>query len=92
MSRDVTRRGDWQVTIEPLPAEKPGGACTTVIVSVSAPRAAVVVKRRSQERKRSSNAMDFTDEHRRQEPEQRSTSRLTQTEWELVPDLFEQPG
>ena len=39
-----------------------------------------------------SRAYGYRDEHRRQEPEQRYPSCLTQTEWELVADLFEQPG
>ena len=55
-------------------------------------RAAVVVKRRSQEEEAAKQRYGYTDEHRRQEPDQRYPSCLTQTEWELVADLFEQPG
>ena len=53
-------------------------------------RGAVVVKRRAEEEE--SKRYGYRDEHRRQEPEQRYPSCLTQTEWELVADLFEQPG
>ena len=52
-------------------------------------RGAVVVKRRAEEE---SKRYGYRNEHRRQEPEQRYPSCLTQTEWELVADLFEQPG
>ena len=51
-------------------------------------RRAVVVKRRAEEEE--SKRYGYRDEHRRQEPEQRYPSCLTQTEWELVADLFEQ--
>ena len=55
-------------------------------------RGAVVVKRRSQEDEAAKQRYGYTDEHRRQEPDQRYPSCLTQTEWELVADLFEQSG
>ena len=55
-------------------------------------RGAVVVKRRSQEDEAAKQRYGDTDEHRRQEPDQRYPSCLTQTEWELVADLFEQSG
>ena len=54
-------------------------------------RATVVVKRRSQEEEAAKRRYGYTDEHRRQEQDQRYPSCLTQTEWELVADLFEQP-
>ena len=50
---------------------------------------AVVVRRRADEE---SKRYGYRDEHRRQEPDQLYPSCLTQTEWELVADLFEQPG
>ena len=50
---------------------------------------AVVVRRRAEEE---SKRYGYRDEHRRQEPDQLYPSCLTQTEWELVADLFEQPG
>ena len=50
---------------------------------------AVVVRRRVEEEPK---RYGYRDEHRRQEPEQLYPSCLTQTEWELVADLFEQPG
>ena len=53
-------------------------------------RGAVVVKRRAEEAE--SGRYGYRDEHRRQEPDQLYPSCLTQTEWELVADLFEQPG
>ena len=53
-------------------------------------RGAVVVKRRAEEEE--AKRYGYRDEHRRQEPEQRYPSCLTQTEWELVANLFEQPG
>ena len=53
-------------------------------------RGAVVVKRRAEEEE--SRRYGYRDEHRRQEPDQLYPSCLTQTEWELVADLFEQPG
>ena len=55
-------------------------------------RGAVVVKRRSQGDEAAKQRYGYTDEHRRQEPDQRYPSCLTQTEWELVADLFEQSG
>ena len=54
--------------------------------------ATVVVKRRSQEEEAAKRRYGYTDEHRRQEQDQLYPSCLTQTEWELVADLFEQPG
>ena len=55
-------------------------------------RGAVVVKRRVQAEEAAKQRYGYTDEHRRQEPDQRYPSCLTQTEWELVADLFEQSG
>ena len=43
-------------------------------------RGAVVVKRRSQEDEAAKQRYGYTDEHRRQEPDQRYPSCLTQTE------------
>ena len=53
-------------------------------------RGAVEVKRRAEEEE--SKRYGYRDERRRQEPDQRYPSCLTQTEWELVADLFEQSG
>ena len=55
-------------------------------------RGAVVVKRRSPAEEAARQRYGYTEEHRRQEPDQLYPSCLTQTEWELVADLFEQPG
>ena len=53
-------------------------------------RGAVVVKRRAEEEE--SKRYGYRDEHRRHEPDQLYPSCLTQAEWELVADLFEQTG
>ena len=55
-------------------------------------RGTVVVKRRSAQEEAGKQRYGYMDEHRRQEPDQRYPSCLTQTEWELVEDLFEQSG
>ena len=55
-------------------------------------RGAVAVERRSGAEEAARQRYGYTDEQRRQEPDQRYPSCLTQTEWELVADLFEQSG
>ena len=56
-------------------------------------RGAVAVQRRTPEEEAAQQRYGYTEEHRRAlEPEQCYASCLTQTEWELVADLFEPPG
>ena len=56
-------------------------------------RGAVAVQRRTPEEEAAQQRYGYTEEHRRPlEPEQCYASCLTQTEWELVADLFEQTG
>ena len=55
-------------------------------------RGSVVVVRRSPEEEAGKQRYGYKEEHRRQERDQLYPSCLTQTEWELVEDLFEQSG